>query len=80
MRIGIKQARNQFNQLLRRAENGENVIICRRGRPTAKLRRIGPPVRTEPAPGLIERIFAESEKLEKELAKMFRKDGGDHGN
>ena len=35
--IGILEARNNFSALVERAENGEDVVITRHGKPVAKL-------------------------------------------
>ena len=38
MQIGIDEARDKFTQLLQAVENGEEVTICRDGKPVADLR------------------------------------------
>ena len=44
MNIPITEAKAQLTELVRRAENGEDVVLTRHGRPTVRL------VPTEPAP------------------------------
>jgi prevent-host-death family protein len=39
--IGAFEAKNKLSELLDRAENGEEVVITRRGKPVAKLVPIG---------------------------------------
>jgi antitoxin (DNA-binding transcriptional repressor) of toxin-antitoxin stability system len=75
MRINVKAARIQFCSLLKLCEEGQQVVITRRGRAVVRMRKVGPPIRTGPPPDVIERIFRQSERFEEELAKMF-KDGG----
>jgi hypothetical protein len=36
------------------------------------MRKVGPPIRSGPPPGLVEQIFRASDKFEKELAAMFK--------
>ena len=35
--IGTFEAKNKFSELLDKVENGEEIVITRRGRPVAKL-------------------------------------------
>jgi prevent-host-death family protein len=35
--VGIREARAKLSQLVRRAENGEDIVIARNGRPAARL-------------------------------------------
>ena len=73
MRIGMREARNTFNQLVRRTQAGERFVILRRGKPIAKLERIGP-VKPANPPELVQQIFRASDKLEKELRAMFKQE------
>jgi prevent-host-death family protein len=41
--IGTFEAKNKLSELLDRVERGEEVVITRRGKPTAKLVPINPP-------------------------------------
>jgi prevent-host-death family protein len=40
--IGTFEAKNKLSELLDRVERGEEVVITRRGKPTAKLVRVVP--------------------------------------
>jgi len=80
MRIGVKAARIQLCSLLKLCEEGRQIVITRRGRAIVRMRKVGPPIRTGPPPSLIEKIFAESDRFEKELTRMFRNTGGKNGN
>lgn len=40
MQFNVLEARNQFSKLLAAAENGEDVVIARRGKPTVRLVKI----------------------------------------
>ncbi|HLI19941.1 MAG TPA: type II toxin-antitoxin system prevent-host-death family antitoxin [Stellaceae bacterium] len=37
MQVGAFEAKNRLSDLLERAENGEEIVITRRGKPVAKL-------------------------------------------
>lgn len=78
MRLGIKVVRIQLCSLLRLVEEGEQIVITRHGVAVARIRKVGPVTPAKP-PELIEQIFRASDKFEKELAKMFRSTGGNHG-
>lgn len=41
-RVSVRDARRQISEFLDAAERGEETIIERRGRPTAKLGPVGP--------------------------------------
>jgi prevent-host-death family protein len=67
MNISISEAKTQFDDLVRRAEAGEEVIVTSRGRPVAKLSPIGqPPDMANLPPDLAarrERLLALSSKM-----------------
>ena len=44
MNISIAEAQQQLDELARRAEAGEEVVLTSRGRPVAKLAPVGNPV------------------------------------
>ncbi len=48
--VGIKQARQEFPDLIDRVEAGEEIIITRQGRPVAKL--VAAPRERKPLPSL----------------------------
>ena len=50
--VNIHEAKTQFYQLLRRALNGEEVIIARDGQPIARLVPIGYTGEPRPEPGI----------------------------
>jgi prevent-host-death family protein len=37
MRIGVKEARQRFSELVERASQGEEIVIIRRGEPVARM-------------------------------------------
>lgn len=41
MEVGVHEAKTNFSRLLRRVAAGEDVVICRGGRPVAKLVAVG---------------------------------------
>jgi antitoxin (DNA-binding transcriptional repressor) of toxin-antitoxin stability system len=43
MEVSVAEAKNKLPMLIKRAENGERVTICRRGEPVADLVRSGQP-------------------------------------
>lgn len=43
----MHEAKTHLSRLLRRVESGEEVVICRGGRPVARLVRAGPPPRRQ---------------------------------
>lgn len=45
MEVSIYEAKNNFSELVRRAEQGEEVILSRRGRPVARLVKLSPKTR-----------------------------------
>jgi prevent-host-death family protein len=49
--VGMHEAKTQLSKLVEKAEQGEEVVITRGGRPVAKLVRIGKELR--PPPGLL---------------------------
>ena len=44
MQISLSQAKAQLTELVRRAENGEDVVLTRHGRPAAHIVAVRPPV------------------------------------
>ena len=44
MKVSVAEAKNQLPRLIKRAESGERVTICRRGEPVADLVRSVAPV------------------------------------
>ena len=46
--IGIRQAREQFSELIDAAEGGEDIVITRQGRPVARLTAASPQKRALP--------------------------------
>src|SRR6516165_6697965 len=43
MKISVAEAKNKLPKLIKKAENGERVTICRRGKPVADLVRTAKP-------------------------------------
>jgi prevent-host-death family protein len=50
--VGMHEAKTQLSKLVEKAEQGEEVVITRHGRPIVKLTRIAKKLR--PKPGLFE--------------------------
>jgi prevent-host-death family protein len=42
MEVNIRDARNRLTELVKRAEEGEEIVLTRHGRPTAKLVALAP--------------------------------------
>jgi antitoxin (DNA-binding transcriptional repressor) of toxin-antitoxin stability system len=47
--MNIKEARRNFSRLIEKAEQGERIIITRRGREVVKIDRMTPDVRRLPS-------------------------------
>jgi prevent-host-death family protein len=47
--VGIRQARQEFPDLIDRAEAGEEIVITRQGKPVAKLVPAPKPLRSLPS-------------------------------
>ena len=65
--IGLFEAKTHFSQIVEKAENGEDFIITRRGRPVAKII----PFKKEPK-------MTRTEAVEKliEMRKLYRGEPG----
>lgn len=46
--VNVSQAKRQLSRLIAKVEEGEEVVIARRGEPVAKLVRCKPPGRRQP--------------------------------
>jgi len=66
-RIGAFEAKTHFSQLIEKAEQGEDFIITKRGKPVAKI----VPFQQEP-----EMTFKEAVEQLKELRKLYRGEPG----
>lgn len=64
MNIPITEAKAQLTELVRRAENGETVVLTRHGKPAARLVPAD-----EPAPKKLDRALID-EITERALAEM----------
>ncbi len=42
IKVNIAEAKAQFSKYLRKVEQGERVVLARRNRPVAEIRRIAP--------------------------------------
>jgi prevent-host-death family protein len=51
--VGVKQLRDQLTRYLRRARNGEQVLITDRGKPVAELVALPPPAAADRAWALV---------------------------
>jgi len=49
MQVNILDAKNQLSQLVKAAQDGEDVVIANRGKPVVRLVRIEPPAKAPPA-------------------------------
>ena len=63
MRIGAFEAKNTLGALLDRAEQGEEIIITRHGKPVARLGPCAPGVDREAAWAVLDRIRARARVL-----------------
>ena len=66
--IGAFEAKTHFSQILEKAEQGEDFVITKRGKPVAKII----PFRQEP-----EMTFKEAVEQLKEMRKFYRGKPGD---
>jgi prevent-host-death family protein len=60
MQVSVAEAKNKLPELIKRAEAGERVTICRRGEPAADLVRSAAPGKRRPRLGTLKgkiRIF-----------------------
>ena len=53
MKVSVAEAKNKLPSLIKQAENGERVTICRRGEPVADLVRSTAPGRRKPKLGTL---------------------------
>ncbi|HVH71143.1 MAG TPA: type II toxin-antitoxin system prevent-host-death family antitoxin [Candidatus Dormibacteraeota bacterium] len=53
MKISVAEAKNKLPKLIKKAENGERVTICRRGKPVADLVRTSKPTGKKPELGFL---------------------------
>ncbi|MBA0089111.1 MAG: type II toxin-antitoxin system prevent-host-death family antitoxin [Acidobacteria bacterium Pan2503] len=53
MKVSVAEAKNKLPKLIKKAENGERVTICRRGKPVADLVRTTKPTRKKPELGFL---------------------------
>jgi antitoxin (DNA-binding transcriptional repressor) of toxin-antitoxin stability system len=53
MQVSVAEAKNKLPALIKRAESGERVTICRRGEPVADLVRSEAPGRRKPKLGTL---------------------------
>src|SRR5215510_10207340 len=51
--ISVAEAKNKLPKLIKKAENGERVTICRRGKPVADLVRTTKPTGKKPELGFL---------------------------
>ena len=51
MKVSVAEAKNKLTALIKAAENGETVTICRRGEPAADLIRSAAKLRKKPKLG-----------------------------
>jgi prevent-host-death family protein len=58
MEISLTEAKNRLTDLVRRVEEGEEVILTKDGRAAVKLVRVKPPVDLEARRRLLEEIAA----------------------
>ena len=57
IKVNIADARAHFSKYLKRVEQGETVVLARRNRPVAKIRRVRPRRRGRRPIGLCEGEF-----------------------
>lgn len=53
MKVSVAEAKNKLPQLVKAAENGQRITICRRGKPVADLVRTSAPDKKKPKLGTL---------------------------
>ncbi len=59
MRVGLREANQNFSRLMKAVRSGAEVVLTDRGRPVARLTRIEAQAVTEAATELLKRLEAE---------------------
>ncbi|HEU0073041.1 MAG TPA: type II toxin-antitoxin system prevent-host-death family antitoxin [Dehalococcoidia bacterium] len=74
MRVNIHEAKTNLSRLLERVEQGEEVIVCRAGKPLARLVRYIEPTLPRRPGGLKGQIWIadDFDELPEEVAAAFR--------
>lgn len=63
MNVGIFEAKTRLSELLERAEQGEEIVITRRGHPIVRLSPLG----QKPQRAAIERLFEENARIRRAM-------------
>ncbi len=58
-RVGVKELKNRLTEYLRRAKQGEDVVVTERGKPIALIQRIDTVARAESLDGRLARLAAQ---------------------
>jgi prevent-host-death family protein len=66
--VNVQEAKNNFSKLLARAHAGEEITICKAGKPFAKLIAIEQPAQREL--GFLSDLFSEAELVEMNKALL----------
>jgi prevent-host-death family protein len=53
MKVSVAEAKNKLPKLIKAAENGQRITICRRGKPVADLVRSEEPAKAKPKLGTL---------------------------
>jgi len=72
--VNVHEAKTHLSRLLAQAEEGEEIVIARAGRPVAKLVRIAPAARRRPLGTARGKVIIRADfdaPLPKELRKAF---------
>ena len=67
IKVNIAEAKAQFSKYLKKVEQGETVVLARRNRPVAEIRRIAPRRRRSRPVGLCAGDFIVPEKFDAPL-------------
>ncbi len=67
IKVNIAEAKTQFSKYLRKVEQGETVVLSRRNRPVAEIRRVPPRRRGRRPMGLCEGDFIVPENFDSPL-------------
>jgi prevent-host-death family protein len=69
IKVNIAEAKTHFSKYLRKVEEGETVVLARRNRPVAEIRRVRPRRHRRRPMGLCEGDFIVPENFDAPLPK-----------
>jgi prevent-host-death family protein len=71
--VNIHEAKTHFSELLKRVERGDEVIIERVGRPTARISALAPPKLPDRVPGTGKGLFTMTEDFDAPLPSEIQR-------